>query len=407
MRFFSWCRAAILVSMGSMLASAGCADSKTPPLPPTVVVVATPLERKVTDFEYFTGRLEAVASVDVRARVTGYLQTINFKPGETVKEGDLLFLIDPRPYQADLEKAEGQVALYQAKLERAHRDYERNRPLALKGAIGQQEFDKYVGDKDEAAGGLKAAQAALAGYKLNVDFCKVTAPITGVVSRNNIDIGNLVTQDQTVLTNIVSVDPIFAYFDVDERTVLRVQQLIREGKMKSAREKGTVLNVDIGLSNDDAFPYQATVDFFDNRFNPQTGTIRMRAVLSNPKIRDTIPTFTPGLFVRVRVPIGPPHQSMLVTERALGTDQGQKYVLIVDDKNVVQARPVQVGSLQQGLRVIDSGIQASDRVIINGLQRVRPGITVDPKPGKMEGEPSSPPAKSPVKDSNGKSEPKQ
>lgn len=379
MRCYPWCRAAVLLTACLMIA-AGCSSTPAPQITPPVVIVSTPLSGNVKDYDYFTGRLDAEESVDIRARVTGYLQTIYFKPGAEVKEGDLLFLIDPRPYQADLEKAEGQVALYQAKLERASRDYERNRPLALKGAIGQQEFDKYVGDKDEAAGGLKAAQAALTGYKLNVDFCKVTAPIGGRVSRNYIDAGNLVGQDKTVLTNIVTMDPIYAYFDVDERSLLRIQKLIREGKMKSARA-GQKLDIALELSSETRFPHPGTIDFVDNKVNAGTGTLRVRGLFAN---QDRM--LSPGLFCRVRVPVGEPHEALLVTERALGTDQGQKFVLIVDDQNVVQVRPVQVGSLQQGLRVIESGIQASDRVIINGLQRVRPGVTADPKPGKMEGE---------------------
>jgi len=377
MRCYSWFRAVVLL-ITCLLMATGCSSTPPPQIAPPVVLVSKPVPGKVKDYDYFTGRLDAEESVDIRARVTGYLDKIYFKPGAEVKEGDLLFLIDPRPYQADLEKAEGQVALYQAKVERANRDYERNRPLALKGAIGQQEFDKYVGDRDEAVGGLKAAQAALAGYKLNVDFCKVTAPVSGRVSRNYIDAGNLVSQDKTVLTNIVTLDPIYAYFDVDERSLLRIQQLIREGKMKSARE-GHKIDIGLELASETKFPHQGYIDFVDNKVNPSTGTLRVRGIFPN---KDRV--LSAGLFCRVRVPVGQPHESLLVTERALGTDQGQKYVLIVDDKNVVQYRPVQVGSLTDGMREIDKGIQAEDRVIISGLQRVRPGVTVDPKPGKMQ-----------------------
>jgi len=388
----------------------GChnAEAPKPQIVPPPVEVSVPLTQQVTEYDYFTGRTEAVESVEVRARVSGYLDKLHFKPGSIVKgpespgitaastlallasraygsvlssaaalcperwTGQLLFEIDPRPYQAELEKAEGQVALNLARFERLSRDYDRYRTLLPQQGVSQQEYDKVLGDLNEAKGALQAAQAAVSGYKLNLQFCRVTAPITGRVGVNQITTGNLVKQDQTVLTYIVSVQPMYAYFDVDERTVLRVKQMIREGKRKSAVDSRVA--VELALADDNSYPFEGYIDFVDVRLDPKTGTLRVRGEFPNEQA-----ILTPGLFCRVRIPAGPPREALLVTERALLMEQGEKLLMVVDDKNVVHARPVKVGPLSGGLRVINSGITAHDRVVINGIQRVRPGMTVEPK----------------------------
>jgi RND family efflux transporter MFP subunit len=216
------------------------------------------------------------------------------------------------------------------------------------------------------------AKAQVEAAKLNLSFTKITAPITGRISRQNIDPGNLVMADNTVLTTLVTLNPIYVYFDVDERTMLRLRRLIQEGKLKSAREKGVTVNVEMGTSDEDGFPHPGVINFVDNRLDPATGTLRVRAVFENPRY-----FLSPGLFARLRIPIGEPHPATVVAERALGTDQGQRFVFVVNDENVVEYRPVKIGALQDGLREIVEGVKEGERVVVSGLQRVRKGIKVD------------------------------
>jgi RND family efflux transporter MFP subunit len=360
---------------------AGCTKPPVPVTPTEAppVTVAKPLEREVTDHADFTGRTEASQIVEIRARVSGYLTKVNFKPGAEVKKGDVLFEIDPRPYQADLDQARANVGLEDAKLKNAVADYNRNSRLSGKvGAVSQQELDKYLAVRDEADASKKAAEAKVETAKLNLDWTKVLAPCDGRVSRNLIDAGNLVTRDVTMLTTVVADDPMFAYFDVDERTVLQVQRMIREGKSDSARDTEKPLY--LGLANEEGFPHRGVIDFIDNQLDAATGTIRLRGSFSNKDGR-----LTSGLFVRVRVEIGRPHTGLLVTERAVMTDQGQKFLYVLatakDDpkKVIVDRRDVTAGGLFDGLRVIEAGLRADDQVVVNGLQRVRPGMPVTPE----------------------------
>jgi RND family efflux transporter MFP subunit len=330
----------------------------------------------VTDAADFTGRTAAVDSVEVRARVWGYLDKVNFKEGALVKKGDVLFEIDPRPYRADLDRAEGTVALYDARVRRTERDYQRVKSLLARGAVGQEEFDRFQGDYREAAAGLDVARANRDLAALNLEYTRITAPVSGRVSRYIVTLGNLIQSgDQgggTLLTTIVSVDPMYVYFDMDEHTVLRVRQLIREGKASSAGE--TEWPVALGLANEEGFHHQGTIDFEDNQVNPKTGTLRVRGVFPN---KDE--ALSPGLFARVRVPIGRAHRALLVTDRAIDTDQGQKVLYVVNEKNEVVSRPARLGALHHGLREISEGLNAGERVIVSGLQQVRPGVTVEPK----------------------------
>jgi RND family efflux transporter MFP subunit len=343
------------------------------------VEVARVITRSVRAYENFTGRTEAKRSIDIRARVTGYLDKVMFKEGDDVKEGTPLFEIDPRPYQATLNGADANLAQANAHLKRLNNDYERAVVLLGKQAMSQEDFDRIVGDRGEAVAAVGVAKAQVESARLNLGFTKISAPITGRISRQNIDPGNLVQADNTVLTTIVSLDPIYVYFDVDERTMLRLRRLVQEGKIKSAREQGVTIPVEIGTSDEDGFPHPGVINFVDNRVDPATGTLRVRAEAPNPKA-----FLSPGLFARLRIPIGDPHPATVVAERALGTDQGQKFLFVVGDDDVVQYRPVTIGALQNGLREIVDGVKEGERVVVSGLQRVRKGVKVDAGEVDME-----------------------
>jgi len=341
---------------------------------PTIVMVSYPVKTEVTDHADFISRTAAVDTVALRARVTGYLDETCYKEGAIVKKGEVLFKIDARPYQALVDSARGLVAANEAILKRAKADNARNKALALKspGAITPQDLDQFQAAEDQAIANLEIAKANLETARLNLSFTQVSSPIDGRAGRYDMTAGNLARQDDTLLTTIVSVDPIYAYFDVDENTLLYVRKLIREGRAKSARD--FPLPVQLQLANEDGYPHEGTINFVDNQVNPKTGTLRLRGVFPNhPE------ALTPGLFARVRVPIGGPHEALLVTDRAIDTDQGQKVVYVVNDKNEVLSRPVQLGALHGKLRAIEEGLKPDERVIVNGLQLVRPGITVEPK----------------------------
>jgi RND family efflux transporter MFP subunit len=355
----------------------GCTHAPAPPpAAPVVVRFARPIEREILDYADFTGRTAAVDSVELRARVWGYLTKVNFKEGAIVNKGDVLFEIDPLTYNAVLHQAEGNMASLQARVERLDADLARARRMVGTGAMSREDFDKVAGDRGEAIASRDAQKANVERAKLDLGYTKVTAPIAGRISRFYVTVGNLVQAgDQnggTLLTTIVSVDPMYAYYDVDEYTVLRVRQLVREGKAESPRE--TVLPVFLGLANEKGFPHEGTINFVDNQLNPRTGTIRLRGTFPN---KDQV--LLPGYFARIRMPLGRRHKALLVSERALDTDLGAKILYIIDDKNQVVVRKVQLGELHDGLREITSGLNAGERYILDGLQQVRPGVTVEPQ----------------------------
>jgi multidrug efflux system membrane fusion protein len=382
---------------------AGCGHRIEPDGPKTAIVRVVPVvERKVTDYTFFTGRTAAVESVEVRARVTGYLYSIDFTPGEEVKKNQRLFKIDPRPYQADLDRANGQVDLAAAQLKLAVADYARSKAISrTPGAISQEDLDKSLAAQEQSQASLTAARAASESADLNLKFTDVTSPIDGVVGRNLITIGNLVTQDSTLLTTIVSLDPIYGYFDVDENTLLRVHSEMRSGKI-AVRKQGEI-PVELGLADeDDRYPHNGFVDFVNTQLDASTGTIQLRGVFANPKPPGNAPRMlTPGMFIRVRVPIGDQHAALLVPQASIGRDQGRKYVLVVGANNKVERRSIELGAEQPGgLQVVepakdasngDSGqsegageqaetaIKAGEQVIVTGLQRIHPGMTVEPK----------------------------
>jgi membrane fusion protein, multidrug efflux system len=367
----------VLLLMVFAAGLAGCAPPGLPEMvfPPPAVTVSYPLERDVTDYNDFTGRTAAVEAVKVRARVWGYLQKINFREGAEVKKDDVLFEIDPRTYQADLDRAEANLVQSQAHRDRLQADYDRGRRLLTQRAIGQEEYDKIVGDRSEAEAAVRLAEAGLAAARLNLDFTKVRAPVAGHISRTMVTVGNLVQSGETggtTLTNIVSVDPVYVYFDVDDLTFVRINHLTREEKVSTAAD--TRPAVLLGLAHEQGYPRQGVIDFVDNQVDPGTGTLKMRGLFRNGDR-----ALTPGLFARVRVPFGSCRRALLVTDRAVDTDQGQKVVYVADKDDVVEKRAVRLGRLHDGLREIETGLSPGERVVVDGIQRVRGGIKVEPK----------------------------
>lgn len=373
-----------------LVGAAGChptVASAPPPKPPEVFI-ASPVEEVVTETEEFTGRTMAVNTVEIRARVTGYLDQVKFVDGADVKAGDVLAEVDPRSYKAEVEKATAATSQAKARLERFSRALTRARQLIEKKTITQEAFEVSESDHREALATLDAAVASQDAAELNLAFTKITAPIDGQISRRLVDPGNLVKADDTPLATIVSLSKIHAYFDVDERTVLRIRRLIQQGKMKSARESET--RVKIGLADEEDFPLEGTVNFVDNQVDATTGTLRLRAVVDNQHR-----FLSPGMFVRVQVPIGAPHPAMLIREEALGADQGQRYVYVVNDKDEIAYRRVKVGMSRGNRRVIEGDVSLEDRVVVSGLQRVRPGTKVTVRPFVLPSDATKKPSESP------------
>lgn len=372
--------------LGTALAATGGCQHQAPRAAPherPVVAVSTPVERMVTDDADYPGRTEAVELLDVRPRVTGYLVQMPFKEGAEVKVNELLFAIDPRPYQAQLDVARGTQKRLEGQKKLVDVQVERYTKLVAKGAASQQELDTYVGQQAENLGGLAAATAQIAAAELNLQFCSIRAPINGQISRYFLTLGNLVNADQTLLTTVVSLDPIYAYFNMDEPTLERIKRAINAGRIKSDLEAPD-MPVTLGLQTEDGFPHQGTVNFINNQVNPSTGTISIRGVFPNPKSARGVRPLAPGMFVRIRIPLGAPRRALLVADRAVVMDQGLRSVYVLDAENRVQYRQVRTGPLQDdGLRVITEGLKADDRVIVNMLQQVRPHMVVDPEPVAM------------------------
>jgi RND family efflux transporter MFP subunit len=337
--------------------------------PPEVGVVK-PVIETVTEHAEFTGRTEASSQVDLRARATGYLLKVNFQEGAEVKQGAVLFEIDPRPCQAQFDQARAHINLSQAQLALAERTLARNEALKkqVPGSISEQDLDQSRAAVIEAKARIKAQEASLEIAKLNLDFTQVRAPISGRIGRRLIDPGNLVKSDETLLAVIVSRDPIYVYFDIGERTALRLSRLAAEGKKS---EKVPAL---VGLATEEGFPHQGVVDFRDNRVDPQTGTLRVRAVLDNKDGR-----ILPGMFVRVRLPLSEPYKALLIPAQAILSSAGERFVLLVNDKNVIEHRPVVLGQEVQGRRVVTKGLKPAERVVVQGLHRLRPGMVVEPR----------------------------
>ncbi|HSB53371.1 MAG TPA: efflux RND transporter periplasmic adaptor subunit [Gemmatimonadales bacterium] len=362
------------------LVLAGCGGKPAdPPAAPAVTVAAVP-ERQVTDWDEFTGRLEAVDQVEIRPRVSGYIERVAFAEGKGVQKGEVLFEIDPRPYQAELAKVEAELAEARTAAELAAREVQRAGRLVAVQAISREEYDSRVSAQAKGNASVQAAEAAVRTARLNLDWTRVRSPIAGRVSRAEVTAGNLVLAGPptaTLLTTVVSLDPVYVYFDADEQTYLKYAGLQRDGTRPSSRDVRTPIY--LGLINEDGlFPHKGYVDFVDNAVNPETGTIRARAVFSN---QDHF--FTPGLFARLKLEGSGQYQATLVVDRAVGTDQDKRFVLVLKPDSTVDYQSVRLGRLVDGLRIVSSGLNQGDEVVINGLQRVRPGMKVTPTLARM------------------------
>ncbi|HKO14807.1 MAG TPA: efflux RND transporter periplasmic adaptor subunit [Gemmatimonadaceae bacterium] len=355
-------RAALAVSATALGLLLGACRQPPPPPPPPQVTVAPVVLRTVDDAADFSGTFEAVNAVQVRPRVSGYVERVAFTEGAIAHEGDVLFVIDPRPYQAEVERAEAMLEQARTRKQLADLEVERAQRLVSTQAISREELDARTSGRAEGDAAIRAAEAALRTAKLNLEWTVVRAPITGRVGRAEITTGNLVQAGPaaTPLTTLVSLDPIYVYFDVDEQAYLKY--------LSTARAKGRPVYV--GLANEPAFPHAGTLDFVDNREDRSAGTVRARAVLPNHDQR-----FAPGLYARVRLVGGDAHSATLIQDRAIGTDQDRKFVLVLSHDTVTY-RPVTLGPVVDGLRVVQSGLAPGERVVVNGLMRVRPGMKV-------------------------------
>lgn len=369
-----------LALVALLSACSGSGDTKpAAPMPPAVTVAA-PLHQRLTEWDEFTGRFEATAAVEVRARVSGYLQAINFVDGAIVKKGDVLFVIDPRPYQAAVDRARSDLDAANAKLEWAESQLTRAQALVKSSAQSVATLDERMQDRNVAEATVKQAQAALNAEQLNLDFTKVTAPISGRVSNRRIDIGNLVTADPnpTLLTTIVTLDPLYFTFDMSEGDFLAYQRAVQRGAVPSTRDHATV--VAARLPDDVTWTHPGTMNFVDNAIDTGSGTIRARAEISNADL-----FITPGQFGRLRVPSSNEYEAILVPESAVLTDQSNRIVMTVAGDGTVVPKPIRLGPAQPGgLRIVREGLQGDEKIIINGLVRARPGQKVTPEPGVIE-----------------------
>ena len=354
------------------LAACGKAGSEAPPAgppPAPPVSVAAAIEKEVLDTDEFPGRFEAIESVDVRGRVTGYIEAVHFKPGALVKKGDLLFTLDARPFEAEVRRAEATLAGTRAQIELARTELARAEALFADRATSKREFDDARTRVVTLESQLRVNEAALTVARLNLSYTRITAPIAGRVSKAELTAGNLVQLENPntpVLTTIVSVNPIYVSYEASEQAYLKYV----------SRQRGDRLQVQVGLADDTGFPYSGRVEFIDNRIDPASGTVRLRAVLKNDEGR-----FTPGLFARVKMgDAAAPRKAVLVADRAIGTDQSKRFVLVIGAENKAEYREVRIGRLTDGgLRVIEDGLKAGEVIVVNGLQRVRPGAPVTPQ----------------------------
>ncbi|MPY91056.1 MAG: efflux RND transporter periplasmic adaptor subunit [Luteitalea sp.] len=376
-------RGGLIVLFAAVLSACSQTAAQPAAPPPPKVTVAEVLHRDVTEWDEFTGRLEAVDTVEVRPRVSGYVSKVSFTEGALVKAGALLFQIDPRPFQAEVDRLRAELARARATVQRARLERDRAERLRAENAMSLEEHDRRSAFAEESAAQVDAVQAALRAAELNLEFTRVTAPVAGRVSRAIVTEGNLVSTgpgDATLLTTIVSVDPMYAYFDADEQVFLRYVNQAKERNGGNGNTDVTRLPIQMALANDTGFPREGRMDFLDNQVNPETGTIQGRAVFHNPN-RD----LTPGLFVRLRLAGNGSYRGVLIQDRAVGTDLAKKFVFVVGEDGKIEYRAVVLGPLVDGLRVVRSGLEPGDVVVVNGLQRVMPGVEVQPEMIAMDG----------------------
>lgn len=360
-----------------------CEEPNTYVEPPNPkVTIAQPLVQEITDYLEFTGTTDASEKVNVIARVSGLLQSMHFEPGTNVDQGQLLFVIDPSEYEADLQAAEAELASAYAELKRAETEYQRAQKLYKKNAGSESDVVKWRGEMEVAKATIQRAQAKVKRAKLTLSYTQVTAPISGRIGRDLIDVGNLVGEGEvTVLTDLTKYDPMYVYFDLNERDLLTAMSLYR----KKLKEKGidprtaATKSVDIplylGLSDEKGYPHEGLYDFGDSNLNADTGTVQLRGVFENSEIP---PRLLSGLFARIRMPITTRQNMPLVTEEAIGADQSGRFVLVINNENVVEKRIIRLGQLIDGMRVIEEGIKHDDWIIVKGVQRVRSGSKVEP-----------------------------
>ncbi|MBB2496014.1 multidrug efflux RND transporter periplasmic adaptor subunit MexE [Aquipseudomonas ullengensis] len=357
--------AAILV-----LSACGKAPENAAQQPAAKVSVAEVIQQPINEWDEFTGRLEAPESVEVRPRVSGYIDRVAFREGSLVKKGDLLFQIDPRPFEAEVKRLQAQVQQARASQTRTANEARRGERLRQSNAISAELADARASTALEAQAAVAAAQAELDNAALNLSFTRITAPIDGRVSRAEITEGNLVGAGQSLLTTVVSTDKVYAYFDADERVFLKYVELARQ----SGSQTRDASPVYLGLSSEDGNPHLGQLDFLDNQVNPKTGTIRGRAVFDN---RDG--QFTPGLYARLKLVGSGTYSAALIKDEAVGTDLGKKFVLVLGKDNTVQYRAIELGPKVEGLRIVRNGLAKGEQIVVNGLQRAMPGATVDPQ----------------------------
>jgi RND family efflux transporter MFP subunit len=354
-----------------------CAAKKTPAAPPPpTVIVAHPLQKQIVDWDDYVGRFEAIDSVDVRPRVTGYLQSIGFRDGQVVRKGQVLFVIDPRPYQAALEQAKGQEAHAAAALQNAKIELSRAEKLLAAKAISEQEYQTRLSTQQTAAADLLAAQATTATAALNLSFTRVTAPLSGRISDRRVAPGNLVTQDTTILTNITDLDPIRFTFDGAEALYLKYERENQQGERPSSRRFANP--VEIRLQDQPNYAIKGRMDFVDNAIDTNSGTIRGRAVVANPNY-----ILTPGMFGHLRLLGSAAYPGLLVPDTAITSQQSDQIAYVVGADNKVEQRKIKTGPLVDGLRVVRSGLKADDEVVIDGVQRAKVGVKVAPKTGTI------------------------
>ena len=363
-----------------MAAVSGCQPTNEfQPPPPPEVTVAKPVEREVIDEMQFTGTTRATAKVDLRSRVNGYLRSIEFEDGAMVQKGDLLFVIEQEPYRTALAAAKADRQKAEASLQLAEANLTRTQQLARRNATSPQEVDVQEAEVATAKANVAAADAAIEQAELNLKYTEIRAPITGRIGRRLIDEGNLVQIEQTLLVTVESIDPIYAEFYVSENDILRLMQMVRQDELPDPEQTPPELFLQLGDATHTAF--EGRLDFQATSVDPSTGTVLRRGIFDNPNGQ-----LLPGMFVRIRTPLGKPKPKLLVEQRALGADQRGDYVLVVNGKNVVEYRPVKLGIVRDSLRVVEEGIAEGDWVVVNGLQRARPGTTVDPQRPETEPE---------------------
>jgi RND family efflux transporter MFP subunit len=372
-----------------LLTAAGCKKSSAPQQGPLPVNVVTVIEKEVNEWDEFTGRLEAVESVEIRPRVSGYITEVHIEAGAVIKKGDLLYVIDPRPYQADFDRAAAEFERMQAQLKLAQIELDRAKDLRAKNTISASEFDQKAATYQGASAAAASAEAAKNSAALNLEFTQIKSPIDGRVSDARITLGNLVQPGagpESVLTTVVSVDPIYAKIDADENAILKYVKLSDEGKRVSARTAKIPAFVELG--NETGFPHEGVVDFVDNRLDPGTGTVRARVVLKNwnPNL------VTPGFFVRTRIAGATSYRAALIPDKVISSQQGVKYVFVVRPDNTLERRTIETGAMFEGKRIVKTGLKEGENVVSTRLQLIQPGMPVKPIP---EEPPSATPSEKP------------